>query len=274
MMTDLSIVPAGAGAGKTYHIQKTLGEWVESGEVAPGRILAVTFTEAAAAEMRDRVRGELMARGRLEAALEIDRAYMGTIHALGQRLLTEHTFAAGRSPESRLLSEPERDLLIRLEMSGCAALKPLMEDLGRFGYAWNPVTQSSAEDDFCADLLRTVDLIRGLGERGRSPEILTAALQSLTEGYGDVAGDGTALTATLHAAVHDLLDMFPDSLARCSQRPRPSATPSPRITSACARPHIPAHSNGTGRSGRNCASCACPTAGRRRPRGTMLLLRR
>src|SRR6056297_222703 len=85
-MTDLSIVPAGAGAGKTYHIQKTLGEWVESGRIAPGRILAVTFTEAAAAEMRDRVRGELMARGRLRDALEIDRAYMGTIHALGQRL--------------------------------------------------------------------------------------------------------------------------------------------------------------------------------------------
>lgn len=212
-MTDLSLVPAGAGAGKTYHIQKTLGAWVESGEVAPGRILAVTFTEAAAAEMRDRVRGELMARGRLEAALEIDRAYMGTIHALGQRLLTEHTFAAGRSPESRLLSEPERDLLIRLEMSGCAALKPLMEDLGRFGYAWNHVTRSSAEDDFCADLLRTVDLIRGLGARGRSPEILADALAALTAGYGEVAPDGAALTATLKSAVHALLGAFPDSLA-------------------------------------------------------------
>jgi len=212
-MTDLSLVPAGAGAGKTYLIQKTLGEWVESGEVAPGRILAVTFTEAAAAEMRDRVRGELMARGRLQAALEIDRAYVGTIHALGQRLLTEHTFAAGRSPESRLLSEPERGLLIRLEMSGCAALKPLMEDLGRFGYAWNHVTQSSAEDDFCADLLRTVDLIRGLGARGRSPEILADALAALTAGYGEVAPDGAALTATLKSAVRALLGAFPDSLA-------------------------------------------------------------
>lgn len=34
-MTQLSLKPAGAGAGKTYHIQKTLGRWVESGEVAP-----------------------------------------------------------------------------------------------------------------------------------------------------------------------------------------------------------------------------------------------
>ncbi|MBY6200543.1 UvrD-helicase domain-containing protein [Maritalea mobilis] len=212
-MTDLSLVPAGAGAGKTYHIQKTLGEWVEAGDVAPGRILAVTFTEAAAAEMRDRVRGELMARGRLGDALEIDRAYMGTIHALGQRLLTEHAFAAGHSPDSRLLTEPERDLLIRLEMTRCDALHPLMEDLGRFGYAWNFTTQSSAEDEFRADLLRTVDLIRGLGARGHLPDILTPAQQALIEGYGEVEPDGGALTAALQHAVHDLLAAFPDNLA-------------------------------------------------------------
>src|SRR6056297_2406493 len=212
-MTDLSIVPAGAGAGKTYHIQKTLGEWVESGRISPGRILAVTFTEAAAAEMRDRVRGELMARGRIGDALEIDRAYMGTIHALGQRLLTEHSFPAGRSPESRLLSEPERDLMIRLEMTRCAALEPLMADLGRFGYAWNHAAQTSAEDGFRADVLKTVDLIRGLGGRGLSPDILNPALATLTEGYGPVESDDTALTAELSRAVRDLLDSFPDSLA-------------------------------------------------------------
>jgi ATP-dependent helicase/nuclease subunit A len=212
-MRQLSLVPAGAGAGKTYHIQKTLGAWVESGEVAPGRILAVTFTEAAAAEMRDRVRSELMGRGRLHDALEIDRAYMGTIHALGQRLLTEHAFAAGRSPDSRLLSEPERDLLIRLEMHRCEALEPLMADLGRFGYAWSHATQTTAEDGFRADVLRTVDLIRGLGARGQSADILAPALEVLAEGYGAVEADGEALTATLQSAVHALLDIFPNSIA-------------------------------------------------------------
>ncbi|UWQ47208.1 UvrD-helicase domain-containing protein [Leisingera aquaemixtae] len=212
-MRQLSLVPAGAGAGKTYHIQKELGDWVASGEVSPGRILAVTFTEAAAAEMRDRVRAELMSRGRIEDALEIDRAYMGTIHSLGQRLLTEHAFAAGRSPKSRLLSEPERDLLIRLEMDRCAALEPLMADLGRFGYAWNHANQVSAEDGFRADVLRTVDLIRGLGVRGQSPEILRPALDALTEGYGPCDSDGAALTEALQAAVRCLLDAFPDNIA-------------------------------------------------------------
>ena len=52
----LSVVPAGAGSGKTHHIQECLADWIESGEVAPERIVAVTFTEAAAAELRERVR--------------------------------------------------------------------------------------------------------------------------------------------------------------------------------------------------------------------------
>ncbi len=212
-MTHLSLVPAGAGAGKTHHIKETLADWVASDEIAASRILAVTFTEAAASEMRDRVRGELMVRGRIQDALEIDRAYMGTIHALGQRLLTEHAFAAGRSPESRLLSEPERDLLIRLEMSRCEALKPLMADLGRFGYAWDPQTGLSAEDKFRAKLLQTVDLIRSLGDRGAAEDILNTALSALTEGYGACEADGGPMTKDLHLAVLALLDAFPDNLA-------------------------------------------------------------
>lgn len=211
-MTHLSLVPAGAGAGKTHHIKENLADWVASNEISASRILAVTFTEAAASEMRDRVRSELMARGRIHDALEIDRAYMGTIHSLGQRLLTEHAFAAGRSPESRLLSEPERDILIRLETSRCEALKLLMSDLARFGYAWDPQTGLSAEDKFRTKLLQTVDLIRGLGERGMVPDMLATAVSALTEGYGACEADGGSLTESLHCAVTVLLDAFPDNL--------------------------------------------------------------
>jgi ATP-dependent exoDNAse (exonuclease V) beta subunit len=212
-MTDLSLVPAGAGAGKTFHIQKRLADWVEAGTVAPGRILAVTFTEAAASELRERVRAELMARSRIADALDLDHAYMGTIHALGQRLLTEHAFAAARAPRARLLSEPERDLLIRRAMTQCAALAPLMQDLTRFGYRWDHVTKTGAEDAFRARLLSTVDLIRGLGVRATDPAILDPALAALRAGYGTPASDGDALTAALRRAVAALLDAFPDSLA-------------------------------------------------------------
>lgn len=213
-MTDhLTLVPAGAGAGKTTRIQKTLADWIEKGQVKPGRILAVTFTEAAASELRMRIRAELMKRGRIDDALEIDRAYVGTIHSLGQRLLTEHAFAAGRSPKSRLLSEAERDILIRLQMARCDALQPIMQDLGRYGYKWSFLSGESAEGALRSDLLRTVDLLRGLGTNGMSDKLCNAALQELEDGYGTRAADGDVLTRRLQGATRDLLQAFPASLA-------------------------------------------------------------
>lgn len=214
MMSDgLTLVPAGAGAGKTWRIENTLADWVEAGKVAPGRILAVTFTEAAASELRGRIRAELMQRGRVSDALEIDRAWVGTIHALGQRILTEHTFAAGRSPDSRLVTEAERDLLIRLELTRSESLAPVMRDLARFGYAWNPMTESTAEDCFRSDLLRTIDILRGLGERGQNPDILAQALAQLDAGYGATQAP-EPLTQALVLAAKDLLQAFPNSLAQ------------------------------------------------------------
>ena len=83
---SFSIVSAGAGAGKTYHIAQTLTEWVRTGEVQPERILAVTFTEAAASELQGRLRTALLEDGQPEAAMALGRAYVSTIHALGVRI--------------------------------------------------------------------------------------------------------------------------------------------------------------------------------------------
>ena len=128
-MTEFVIVPAGAGAGKTYRIQKALSEWVKSGEVRPDRILAVTFTEAAANELKQRIRTELIANGDLQSALATDRAYVSTIHGLGRRLLVEHAFAGGLSPQQRLITEDEQGLLIRRAMEQSARLQELSKRL-------------------------------------------------------------------------------------------------------------------------------------------------
>ena len=91
----LVIVPAGAGAGKTHRIKTQLSNWVKRGVVRPERILAVTFTEAAAGELRERIRAGLLADGLVSEAMAVERAYVSTIHGLGLRLLTEHALAAG-----------------------------------------------------------------------------------------------------------------------------------------------------------------------------------
>ena len=69
----LVIVPAGAGAGKTHRIKTQLSDWVKRGIVRPERTLAVTFTEAAAGELRERIRAGLLADGLVAEAMAVER---------------------------------------------------------------------------------------------------------------------------------------------------------------------------------------------------------
>lgn len=212
-MTDLAIVPAGAGAGKTHHIQTTLTRWVREGLVRPERILAVTFTEAAAGELRQRIRAALIADGNLEAALGVDRAYVSTIHGLGRRLLVEHAFAGGASPQLRLIAEDEQDLLIRRAIEENPALSELARNLPAFGYRRNFASSDTAEDSFRARLLGVISLLRSLGPRGLDPAMADFAEQSIRAGYGKPASKGETLDEGLKAAVQTMLASFPRSLA-------------------------------------------------------------
>lgn len=212
MSDRLTLVPAGAGSGKTYRIETTLADLVIGGEISADRVLAVTFTEAAASDLRTRIRGALLDRGRINDALAIDRAYVGTIHALGLRLLTEHAFAAARSPASRLLSDSERDLLIRLQVGRATALAPILNALPRFGYEWNRNTGETGEEQLRKKVMQTIDLLRSLGQRGFETEIIDLAVGELRTTYGPTK-DAAPLEMALSRAVDALLTSFPESIA-------------------------------------------------------------
>lgn len=212
-MTKLSIVPAGAGAGKTHHIQETLTQWVRDGKVRPERILAVTFTEAAAGELRQRIRGALIADGNLQAALAVERAYVSTIHGLGRRLLIEHAFAAASSPQQRLIAEDEQDLLIRRSIEENQALNELSRNLGAYGYRGSFTSDDTAEDSFRRTLLGVIALLRTLGPRGGDPTMADFVDASIRQGYRQPVGTPETLAAGLKQAVDALLLAFPRSLA-------------------------------------------------------------
>ena len=212
-MTEmLTIVPAGAGSGKTFRIKSDLTKWVKGNLVAPDRILAVTFTEAAAAELRGRIRASLLAEGMVEAALAVEQAYVSTIHGLGLRILSEHAFAAGASPQPRALAEAERDLLIRQAMAHAEALEAVKADLPRFGYRSSFFSNASQEDSFRCRILITIDLLRGLGDNGNDPQLADAAVARLRGLYGRVEPDGAPLEVRLLAAINALLVAFPTDL--------------------------------------------------------------
>ena len=88
-------VEAGAGTGKTSSLVQRVVSLVVDEHVPLREIAAVTFTEKAAAELRDRLRKEL--KGRPERD-DLDTAAVGTLHSFAQRLLSEHPIEAGLPP--------------------------------------------------------------------------------------------------------------------------------------------------------------------------------
>ncbi len=210
-MPTLTVIPAGAGSGKTHTIQQQLGDWVRDGLVAPERIVAVTFTEAAAAELRERISAKLLAMGRAEDALRLDQAYISTIHGFGLRVLTEFAFEAGSSPHPRLLNEDEKNDLIRLALSRTNKADEIMANLSEHGYTYDFVTKKSTEDSFRDDLLHIVELLRSLGWQDYTDVYATQAAAWISERYGPTS-DGDALSHALRRSVEVLLKTYPESL--------------------------------------------------------------
>ena len=109
-------VEAGAGSGKTTELVDRVVALVTSGEVELASIAAITFTDKAATELRDRLRQnfEREAVGdpdgdpgdRCRSALEqLDGSAIGTLHSFAQRILSEHPIEAGLPPRVEVVDE-------------------------------------------------------------------------------------------------------------------------------------------------------------------------
>jgi ATP-dependent exoDNAse (exonuclease V) beta subunit len=208
----LTIIPAGAGSGKTYRIQTQLADWVVKGLVAPDRILAVTFTKAAASELKNRIRFELIRRGRIEDALKLEASYLSTIHGFGMRLLSEFAFEGGISPSPRLLNEDEQGFLIRRTLQKTDKADAVATNLRKYGYRYDPATKTGPEEVFLASLLSLIDRLRSLGGKGEDPSLVDGAVAALRRLYGPTES-GDALNRALHGAVARLLKRFPGNLS-------------------------------------------------------------
>ncbi|HYN74386.1 MAG TPA: UvrD-helicase domain-containing protein, partial [Candidatus Methanoperedens sp.] len=208
----LTVIPAGAGSGKTYRIQTQLADWVVGGQVAPDRILAVTFTKAAASELKERIRFELVKRDRIEDALKLEESYISTIHSFGMRVLTEFAFDGGISPSPRLLNDDEQGFLIRRTLPKTAKAEPVATNLRKFGYRWDAATKTGPEDIFLQTLLSLIDRLRSLGRKGEDPALVGNAVALLRRMYG-TTGNADVLNRALRDAVVKMLKLFPRDLS-------------------------------------------------------------
>src|SRR3954447_4166473 len=98
---------AGAGSGKTRVLVERFVRAVVEDGVGVERILAITFTEKAAAELKGRLRRRFLELGEREMAREAEAAWVSTIHGFCSRLLRANALAAGIDPEYRVLDEAD-----------------------------------------------------------------------------------------------------------------------------------------------------------------------
>ena len=99
------LVVAGAGTGKTQVVTRRIAWLIATHRARPSEILALTFTDKAAAEMQARVDG-LVPYGYTDTAIS-------TFHAFGDRLIREFAFELGLAPDVRVLSRPEVVIFLR-----------------------------------------------------------------------------------------------------------------------------------------------------------------
>jgi DNA helicase-2/ATP-dependent DNA helicase PcrA len=99
------LIVAGAGTGKTTVITRRIAWLITQRRARPEEILALTFTDKAAAEMEERV-DTLVPYG--YADVEI-----ATFHAFGDRILREHALEIGLTPDVRVLNRAEQVIFFR-----------------------------------------------------------------------------------------------------------------------------------------------------------------
>lgn len=130
------VITAGAGTGKTAMLAERFLHHVTADRLRPIEIVAVTFTEKAAAELRQRIRKRLTEGIDDEDLIaEVDAAQISTIHALAARVCREFYHLVGMPPDFRILLETESEIWLADKFD--AAMAEVDESIiAELGYEW------------------------------------------------------------------------------------------------------------------------------------------
>src|SRR5882672_1872828 len=101
----IAFISAGAGSGKTHRLTEILHEQLTSEGVRPSGVIATTFTKKAAAELRERVRSHLLAKGDFALANSVGQARIGTVNSICGELVARFAFEAGMATNQVVLEE-------------------------------------------------------------------------------------------------------------------------------------------------------------------------
>ena len=167
-------VEAGAGSGKTFTLTQRIAWALSPGSGEGGapfldsldQVLVITFTKAAAREIKERVRRTLRSCGLADQALAVDDAWISTIHNMCSRILHRHALDLGLDPSFTVVSDSAERAL--------------------FDRAMDDVMRSVAGDERFSALLAEYEL----GTRGRSGYTRTMGIVERLLGAGSALAGG------------------------------------------------------------------------------------
>ena len=179
---DVCVV-AGPGSGKTRVLTERFAWLVEAHGVDPDAILAITFTEKAANEIKSRLiqrfAGRPESRETRETRESIERAWVSTIHGFCARVLQENAIRAGLPPDFTVLDQPAADRLEReaAEASLDAMYREQPQRMRRLIEALDLSTQDDGrQPDLAESLVTLYESMRSSGGMFDIAEIPAATL--------------------------------------------------------------------------------------------------
>ena len=108
-MNHVTYISAGAGSGKTYTLTTFLSELITKKGVKPEEFILTTFTEAAAAEFKEKARAKIFEctdyDQYAQAAEHLNQAMIGTIDSVSYRFVMKYWYLLGISPNLKLLDD-------------------------------------------------------------------------------------------------------------------------------------------------------------------------
>jgi ATP-dependent helicase/nuclease subunit A len=181
----LICVTAGPGSGKTRVLVERVRRRVLEGKIGLARTLAITFTENAAAEMKDRLAKAFEESGRGDLREALENARISTIHAFCARLLRENAIQAGVDPRFQVLDELQAGLLrARAEDAALERLQSERPD------DFLELTRHFRGATYRDHLLGLHARIRSLGGDPSDAAALLAPPDACAEAGAALAGDG------------------------------------------------------------------------------------
>ena len=188
------LIVAGAGTGKTKTLTTKIAKLIHDG-YSPYRILAVTFTNKAAQEMRERVEALVPGQSR--------NVWIHTFHSFGVRLLRQNAEKLGLTRDFAIYDESEQKRLVTLLLEQMGVKEPKKE-------AGQIVSMISRAKDDCVspEGLMTNATASGLDYRIRAAEIYKRYEQELHKAGALDSGDLLVKTLQLLKEHEDVRDYY------------------------------------------------------------------